>query len=77
MCVLQFKGHTMSFAFKWFNIGLASLMAILAILSSIAAVRYIVVSVFFPLNVPSLAALVTLEMISPHLHCQFAFGTVS
>ena len=44
LVVLQFKGHTMSFAFKWFNIALAALMAILAILSSIAAVRYIVVS---------------------------------
>ena len=42
--VVQFKGHTMSKPFKYFNIGLASLMAITAIASSIAAVRYIVVS---------------------------------
>ena len=44
LVLLQFKGHTMSLPFKCFNIGLASLMAILAICSSIAAVRYIVVS---------------------------------
>lgn len=41
---LQFKGHTMSAPFKIFNIALASLMAVTAIASSIAAVRYIVVS---------------------------------
>ena len=41
---LQFKGHTMSAPFKIFNIALASLMAVTSIASSIAAVRYIVVS---------------------------------
>lgn len=40
---VKFKGHTMSMPFKVFNIGLAALMAITAIASSIAAVRYIVV----------------------------------
>lgn len=45
---MQFKGHTMSFAFKWFNICLAGLMAILAVASSVAAIRYIVVSVSIP-----------------------------
>ena len=33
----------MSLPFKWFNIALAGLLAILAVASSIAAVRYIVV----------------------------------
>jgi len=41
---MQFKGHTMSAPFKIFNIALASLMAVTSIASSIAAVRYIVVS---------------------------------
>lgn len=46
--VMQFKGQTMSFAFKWFNICLAGLMAVLAVASSIAAIRYIVVSASIP-----------------------------
>lgn len=44
LSLVQFKGHTMSMPFKVFNIALAALMAVTSIASSIAAVRYIVVS---------------------------------